>query len=76
MKARDCYIITTEQAQNRAGLIVKMLNKHGIDGKITSTPKEFSGKSCAYCVKIPQDAAMKAENIVKSSSIKAMVVCR
>ena len=76
MTAHDCYIITTDQAQNRAGLIVKLLNKNGIEGQITSTPKEYTGKACAYCVKIAGSELYKAEEILKRSNIKTKFVCK
>lgn len=76
MSASNCYIITTEQAQNKASLILKLLNKNGIEGKITATPKEFSKNVCAYCVKIDAYYALQAENILKRNAIKARVLCK
>ena len=76
MFARDCYIITTDQAQNRAGLIVRMLNKNGIEGQITSTPKEYTGKACAYSVRIAASSAAQAEDILRRSNIKAQLLCK
>ncbi|MBE7066263.1 MAG: DUF3343 domain-containing protein [Ruminococcaceae bacterium] len=76
MLARDCYIITAEQAQNKASLIVRLLSKNGIEGQITSTPKEYTGKACAYSVRIAASSAVQAEDIIRRSNIKAQLFCK